>query len=63
MMRYDKYKPTGVEWLGLIPSHWSMIRIKDAFNQISNTGNEIGINNYIPLENIESQTGRLIQRA
>jgi type I restriction enzyme S subunit len=25
---YEKYKPSGVEWLGDIPEHWSTIRIK-----------------------------------
>lgn len=62
MMRYDTYKPSGTGWIGEIPKHWEIKRIKDAFIQISKTGNEIGVNNYIPLENIESQTGKLIQR-
>ena len=26
---YDKYKPSGVEWLGEIPEHWEVVRLKD----------------------------------
>jgi type I restriction enzyme S subunit len=26
--KYEKYKPSGLEWLGDIPEHWSTIRIK-----------------------------------
>ena len=29
MIRYDKYKPSGVEWLGEIPEHWEVKRVKD----------------------------------
>ncbi len=28
MQRYDSYKPSGVKWLGEIPSHWEMISTK-----------------------------------
>jgi type I restriction enzyme S subunit len=62
MMKYEKYKPSEIDWIGNVPNHWEIIRIKDVFNQISKIGSEIGVNNYIPLENIESQTGKLIQR-
>lgn len=57
-----KLKESGIDWIGNVPTHWEIIRIKDVFNQISKIGSEIGVNNYIPLENIESQTGKLIQR-
>lgn len=30
--KYDKYKPSGVEWLGEIPEHWEVKRLKDNFN-------------------------------
>jgi type I restriction enzyme, S subunit len=33
--KYDTYKPSGVEWLGEIPSHWGVIRIKHLFNEIN----------------------------
>ena len=28
MKKYDKYKPSGVEWIGDIPEHWEVIRLK-----------------------------------
>lgn len=28
MLRYDSYKPSGVEWLGEIPSHWKISALK-----------------------------------
>jgi type I restriction enzyme S subunit len=27
--RYSAYKPSGVEWLGEVPEHWSIIRLKN----------------------------------
>lgn len=30
--RYPKYKPSGVEWLGAVPVHWGIKRLKNAFN-------------------------------
>lgn len=32
MNRYESYKDSGVEWLGEIPSHWDIRRIKYLFN-------------------------------
>ena len=29
MKRYEAYKPSGIEWLGDIPEHWDVDRIKD----------------------------------
>lgn len=26
---YDKYKDSGIEWLGEIPAHWEVRRMKD----------------------------------
>lgn len=28
MQQYDSYKPSGVEWIGQIPSHWKVERLK-----------------------------------
>ncbi len=28
MKRYDRYKDSGIEWLGEIPDHWDIIRLK-----------------------------------
>ena len=32
MNRYEKYKPTGIEWIGDIPYHWDYFRIKRLSN-------------------------------
>jgi type I restriction enzyme S subunit len=34
MIKYDKYKDSGVDWLGNIPEHWEDKRIKDIFKKI-----------------------------
>lgn len=62
MIKYEKYKPSDIDWLGEIPSKWEVKRIKDVFKQISLNGNQLPENCYIPLENIEQFTGKLIQR-
>lgn len=33
--KYDKYKDSGIEWIGEIPEHWEVIKIKNAFSIIS----------------------------
>ena len=33
--RYDKYKDSGIAWIGEIPEHWDVIKTKNAFNIIS----------------------------
>ncbi len=58
---YGSFKNSDVEWLGEIPQHWEVDRIKSLFNQISNKGNVLKENTYIPLENIESFTGRILK--
>jgi type I restriction enzyme S subunit len=58
---YPTYKDSGVEWLGEIPEHWEVKRLK--FNApYSNTrfSNKPDNLTYIGLENIESGTGRLL---
>ncbi len=32
MRKYEKYKPSGIEWLGEIPEYWEVKRVKDLFN-------------------------------
>ena len=29
---YPNYKPSGVEWLGDVPEHWEIKRIKETAN-------------------------------
>ncbi len=33
MKNYEKYKPSGVEWVGAIPQHWNIERTKWVFNE------------------------------
>jgi type I restriction enzyme S subunit len=35
MKKYDQYKNSGVEWLGEIPEHWKVKRIKHLFKEIN----------------------------
>lgn len=32
--RYDKYKDSGVQWLGEIPGHWDRTKVARLFKQI-----------------------------
>ncbi len=43
MQRYDSYKPSGVKWLGEIPSHWEVNKAKYLWKEsfsVSENGNE-----------------------
>jgi len=35
MQRYEKYKDSGVDWIGVIPEHWEIRRIKTLFKEIN----------------------------
>jgi restriction endonuclease S subunit len=56
-----KLKDSGVEWIGEIPEHWEVKRLKYVANLVSDKmlskGNPL---NYIGMENIESWTGNYI---
>ncbi len=56
-----KLKDSGVEWIGEIPEHWEVKRLKYVANLVSekmlSKGNPL---NYIGMENIESWTGNYI---
>ena len=55
MKRYDKYKESGISWIGDIPEHWEMKRLKSRLSLVKDRGtNSIKVG----LENIESFTGR-----
>ncbi|MBK9577832.1 MAG: hypothetical protein IPO40_12210 [Fibrobacteres bacterium] len=34
MERYDSYKDSGVDWLGEIPAHWSILQAEFVFREI-----------------------------
>ncbi|NPV73566.1 MAG: restriction endonuclease subunit S [Pelotomaculum sp.] len=58
---YPAYKPSGVPWLGEIPAHWEVRRLKtvvDHINEQTSTKNDEDL--YIALEHVESWTGRLL---
>lgn len=59
--RYESYKYSGVQWLGEIPSHWDVKRMKFV---VANVGDKIDAKEsdlrYFGLENIESFTGKLL---
>lgn len=55
------YKDSGIEWLGDIPVHWETDRIKDV-SKLRDEKVEIKSSdkNYLELENIEQETGKVI---
>lgn len=53
-----KMKDSGVEWLGRVPEHWNISKIKFLSRLISNK--TASKTNVIALENIESWTGKFI---
>ncbi|MBI2174398.1 MAG: restriction endonuclease subunit S [Candidatus Omnitrophica bacterium] len=59
---YPKYKPSGVEWLGDVPEHWEVKRLRylaQLRNDKTETDEEMSLP-YVGMENIESWTGRLL---
>ena len=54
-------KDSGIEWIGEIPKHWSVSRIKYLTTSRSEKGNLSDTNKYIGLENVESKTGKYIK--
>src|SRR5271157_1634786 len=56
---YPKYKDSGVEWLGDVPEHWEVKRLKYCLSLT--TEKAFTDENPIALENIESWTGRFIE--
>ena len=52
-------KPSGVEWLGDVPEHWEVARLKGYVANIVDQASERGADEiYIALEHVESWTGR-----
>lgn len=39
--RYEKYKDSGVQWLGEIPEHWGCVRVKSLFSNIREKNNPV----------------------
>ena len=57
---YPAYKPSGVEWLGDVPAHWEVQRLRALARNVSEqtTDHPNGLC-YIALEHVESWTGRI----
>jgi len=59
---YPKMKDSGVEWLGEVPEHWAIERLKSSMsNVIQQTAERQDSDLYIALEHVESWTGHLSQ--
>ncbi|WP_457653268.1 restriction endonuclease subunit S [Rhodocaloribacter sp.] len=57
---YPKYKDSGVAWLGEVPAHWEVERLKSAATNVVHQTTERRPNDlYVALEHVESWTGRL----
>jgi type I restriction enzyme S subunit len=56
--RYPKYKDSGVKWLGEVPEHWEIKRLKRCVRLVTMRASEQS--NPIALENIESWTGKYV---
>jgi type I restriction enzyme S subunit len=53
-MKYDKYKPSGIDWLGDIPFNWEVKRMKDILLKIGSGvtpkgGSEVYVKSGVPL--------------
>lgn len=60
MKQYESYKDSGIEWLGMIPSHWELSKGKHMFSLITDNVSDPSLPK-VALENIESGTGRFIE--
>lgn len=54
MMKYEKYKPSEIDWIGNVPNHWAIQRIKDVIVKIGSGvtpkgGSEVYVCEGIPL--------------
>lgn len=58
MRTYEKYKDSGISWIGKVPENWVKCRFKNIMNLITDASTS---DNKIGLENIESGTGKYIQ--
>jgi restriction endonuclease S subunit len=58
MKPYKNYKNSGVEWIGKIPEHWEVKKLKYLVNLVDETIEDTDF--LIAVENIESKTSKLI---
>ena len=56
---YPAHKESGVEWLGKVPEHWEMARLKGVVTNVMDLTKELQCDDiYLALEHVESWTGR-----
>ena len=56
---YPVYKDSGVEWIGRVPEHWEMLRIKRAAALRNERRNDLPNGwTYVGLEDVEPESGR-----
>ena len=60
-LSYSAYKPSNVDWLGEVPEHWEVLRLKSVVHQVSEQvyGSQEKMP-YVALEHVESWTGRVL---
>ena len=58
---YPAYKPSGVDWLGDVPAHWELKRLKtQVSNVVKITQEREDHELYLALEHVEGWTGRYV---
>ena len=60
MQRYPAYKDSGFDWLGEIPIHWKLERIKHVVTLINEKFDDHSGCFHLSLEDIESHTGQIL---
>ena len=56
---YPHYKPSGVDWLGDIPAHWEVRRLKFSVENVADqTRKRRKREIYLAMEHVESWTGK-----
>lgn len=63
LTKYDKYKDSGVDWLGSIPEQWEIRRIKDVVkinpSTLKNVKNKNSLIEFLPMSNVNEITGTI----
>ena len=62
MSKYETYKQSGIDWIGDVPEHWEVNRLKNLSKNVSSKSLEISDDDFlVALENIESNSGKFIE--
>ena len=60
--RYPDYRSCDSQWLGTLPAHWALKRLKSCAMDVADlTSHRKGNDVYVALEHVESWTGRIIE--